>query len=89
LIDPASLFRIGKAPQMVEILPHISGVDFNDAWARRIEEVIDERSGLKAFVISAEDLIVNKLGLGRLQDLADADAVAKAQRLRLGNKEPG
>jgi hypothetical protein len=80
---------MGTAPQMVEILPHISGLGFDDAWARRIEEVIDEQSGLKAFVISAEDLMVNKLAVGRLQDLADADAVPKSQHLRRKDSEIG
>ena len=36
LIDPASFFRMGSAPQMIEILSHISGVSFNQAWERRI-----------------------------------------------------
>ncbi|AXC16455.1 hypothetical protein ACPOL_7265 (plasmid) [Acidisarcina polymorpha] len=78
LIAPNSFFRMGNPPQMIEVLPHISGVKFDDAWQRRIEEVIDERSGLKVFVISAEDFVVNKLASARLQDLADVDAVRKA-----------
>ncbi len=81
LIDPAAFFRIGSAPQMIEILPKISGVEFDAAWSRRIEELIDENSGLRIFVISAEDFIINKLASGRLQDLADAEAVRSAQRL--------
>ena len=40
--------------------------------------MIDEQTGLKAFVISAEDFITNKLAAARLQDLADVDAVRKA-----------
>ena len=82
LIDPESFYRIGAAPQMIEILSRISGVDFDKAWERRVETVIDEGTGLSAFVISAEDLIANKLAFGRLYDLADADAVQTAQRLR-------
>ena len=81
LIDPDSFFRMGNAPQMIEILSHISGVDFNQAWERRIEEVIDERTGLKAFVISAADFITNKLAAARPQDIADAAAVRRAAEL--------
>jgi hypothetical protein len=66
------------SPQMIEILPQISGVKFDDAWQRRIEALIDEQTGLKAFVISAEDFITNKLAAARLQDLADVEAVRKA-----------
>ena len=86
LIDPDVFFRMGTPPQMIELLPRITGVEFNQAWERRIEEVIDERTGLKVFIISAEDLIANKLALGRLSDLADADAVQTAQRLRTSRK---
>ncbi len=82
LIDPESFFRMGAAPHMIEIFSRISGVSFQDAWVRRIEEVIDDRIGLKVFVISAEDFVANKLASGRLQDLADVEAVQKAQRVR-------
>ena len=88
LIEPDVFFRMGTPPQMIELLPRITGVAFDQAWERRIEEVIDERTGLKAFIISAEDLIANKLALGRLSDLADADAVQTAQRLRTSEKSP-
>lgn len=76
-------------PQMVEILPRISGVEFAQAWEHRIEAVVDERTGLKAFVISADDLIANKTAFGRPYDLADVDAIHKAQESqRRGAKKP-
>lgn len=78
LIDPNSFFRMGTAPQTIEILSHISGVDFNQAWERRTEELIDDQTGLKAFVISADDFITNKLAAARPQDIADAAAVRRA-----------
>ena len=79
LTNPDIFFRMGTPPQMVEILPRISGVEFDQAWEHRIEAVIDERTGLKAFVISADDLIANKTAFGRPYDLADVDAIHKAQ----------
>ena len=91
LIDSGSFFRMGSAPNMIEILSQISGVDFNTAWDRRIEEVIDKRTGLKVNFISAEDFITNKLASGRLQDLADAEAVqnaAEAQSRQPGKEPP-
>jgi hypothetical protein len=78
LTDPDIFFRMGTPPQMVEILSRISGVEFDEAWERRIEAVIDERTGLKAFVISADDLVANKTAFGRPYDLADIDAIRKA-----------
>ncbi len=85
LTDPNVFFRMGTPPQMVEILPRISGVEFNHAWENRLETVIDPRTGLKAFVISAEDLIKNKTAFGRPYDLADADAIRRAAQ----NPHPG
>jgi len=66
-------------------LPNIPGVDFDQAWERRVEAVVDESSGLKANFISADDLISAKLAAGRPQDLADADAIRQAQYSKSGS----
>ena len=76
--DRNSFFRFGRDPKGFDILPSIPGVDFDSAWERRVETVIDTASGLKANFISAEDLIASKLASGRPQDIADADAIRKA-----------
>ena len=69
---------MGREPVGIDILTEISGVDFDAAWERRVEDVVDSASGLKASFISREDLITAKLASGRLQDLADVDAIRKA-----------
>ena len=76
--DLNSFFRFGRAPKGFDILPSIPGVDFDAAWKKRIETVIDPATGLKANFISAEDLIAAKLAAGRPQDIADVDAIRKA-----------
>lgn len=76
--DRHSFFRFGREPKGFDILPAIPGVDFDTAWERRVETVIDPASGLKANFISAADLIASKLASGRPQDIADADAIRKA-----------
>jgi len=76
--EPGPFFRMGHAPIGIDVLTLIQGVDFDAAWQHRVEEVIDARSGLKAFFISSEDLVKAKLAAGRLQDLADVDAIRKA-----------
>jgi hypothetical protein len=89
--DPSSFFRFGRDPKGFDILPDIPGVDFDAAWERRVEIVVDAATGLKANFISAEDLIVSKLASGRPQDLADADAIRKAiesQRPQAKKKPP-
>ncbi len=75
--DRGSFFRFGRDPRGFDILPYIPGVDFDAAWARRIETTLDSITGLKAFVISRDDLIQAKLASGRPQDLADVDAIRK------------
>ena len=75
--EPGPWFHMGREPVAVDILTEIPGVDFDTAWSRRVEAVIDP-SGLKANFISREDLIASKLASGRPQDLADVDAIRKA-----------
>jgi hypothetical protein len=76
--ERGSFFRFGNDPRCIDILPDIPGVEFEAAWERRVEGVIDPKSGLKAYFISAPDLIAAKLAAGRPQDLADAEAIRKA-----------
>jgi hypothetical protein len=70
---------MGRPPQAVDILPDINGVDFDEAWSRRERIVVDRVSGVKANVISADDLIAAKLASGRPQDLADVAALRDAR----------
>ena len=76
--DSGSFFRIGREPIAVDILTEIPGVEFDLAWSRRVEGVIDIADGLLANFISVEDLISAKVAAGRPQDLADVDAIRRA-----------
>ena len=80
--ERGSFFRFGHDPHGFDILPDIQGVDFEAAWERRVEGVIDPASGLTAFFISAPDLIAAKLAAGRPQDIADVAAIRKAAEAR-------
>ena len=77
LADRGSFFRFGHDPRGL-ILPDIPGVDFDAAWERRVEGVIDAKTGFKAFFISKDDLITGKLASGRIRDLADVEDIRKA-----------
>ena len=50
--DRNSFFRFGRDPHGFDILPDLPGVDFDDAWERRVEGALDPATGLKAFFIS-------------------------------------
>lgn len=77
LADPEGFFRMGTPPVMVDIMPRISGVDFEAAWQRRVETVVDEK--LAVPFISRDDLVAAKLSSGRPQDLADVAALQAAK----------
>ncbi len=78
-------FRMGREPVGVDILTAIPGVEFDAAWPRRVEDVIDPATGLKGAFISRDDLIAAKLASGRAQDLADVEAIRKAAE----SQQPG
>ncbi len=48
-LDRDGFFRMGHAPVMIEVLPSITGVEFDDAWSKRLEIEVDAETGLKAF----------------------------------------
>ena len=76
--DPKRFIRFGREPVAVDILPGIDGVDFDAAWARRVEGAIDPISGQTVFFISKADLIASKLAAGRLRDLADVEEIRES-----------
>jgi hypothetical protein len=74
--DPDSIFQIGISPIRIDIIKRISGLDFETVWASSISWVIDNE--VPARYISKEHFVVNKLAVGRLQDLADVSAVMQS-----------
>jgi hypothetical protein len=66
-------YQMGIPPVRVDILMGIPGLDFNDAWQRR---VVVDFDGLPVLFISKQDLIQSKLASGRPQDLIDADLLS-------------
>ena len=64
------VIQLGVAPNRIDIMTHISGVAFADAWTSR---EIGEVGGLRIPLISREMLKRNKAASGRTQDLADLE----------------
>jgi hypothetical protein len=67
-------YQMGVPPVRVDILMGIPGVEFEEAWGRRIEVDFD---GLSVSFISRQDPIASKLASGRPQDLLDADLLSR------------
>ncbi len=79
LVDEDTVFQMGIAPIRIDILTAITGVEFDEAWANRVEV---ERDGMIVPVIGARELVRNKEATGRDQDRVDAARVRK----RLGRE---
>jgi hypothetical protein len=72
-----SVFQIGQPPARVNILQHIDGISFDQAWQNRIEGLVDGE--VPTVVISKDDLI-RKLASGREQDILDVKKLRAAAR---------
>jgi hypothetical protein len=73
--DPPTVFQMGTPPRRIDILQHIDGVAFDEAWDTRIETTVD---GITVQVISSDLLIRNKLAAGRPRDLLDVEDIREA-----------
>ena len=62
------VYQIGIAPVRIDILTEITGVEFTDAWLKKVESTF---FGVPVRFISLDDLIANKRALGRDSDLKD------------------
>ncbi len=67
---PGVVFQVGVAPQRIDVLTSIDGVEFAEAWPMRREAVV---GGVKVPVIGREHLLRNKRATGRPKDQLDAD----------------
>jgi hypothetical protein len=81
-LESGTFFRVGAPPCQVDIFPEIPGLKFETCWPNRLEVTLDAESELTANFISAEDLVTAKVASGREQDVADAQAIKRAQQQR-------
>jgi hypothetical protein len=62
------VYQIGVAPVRIDILTEITGVEFPNAWKKRVASTF---FGVPVHFISLDDLVTNKQALGRNSDLTD------------------
>ncbi|MCE2792010.1 MAG: hypothetical protein ACK493_11950 [Planctomycetota bacterium] len=67
---PDLVYQMGVAPQRIDLLTSVSGVEFDEAWQNRKQV---EVSGLSVPVLGLSELIANKLATGRAKDLLDVE----------------
>ena len=64
------IIQLGLPPNRIDILTAIDGVDFDEAWARRLQADLE---GLTVPMLSKDLLIRNKEAANRPQDRADLE----------------
>ncbi len=69
-LKPEFVIQLGVAPNRIDILTGIDGLNWEETWDSKIDYELD---GLPIHVIGKEQLIKNKLASGRTKDLADAE----------------
>ena len=70
-VAEGQVIQLGYPPLRIDLLTSIDGVDFDDAYGRRVEV---DLAGVTVPFISLMDLRRNKQASGRTQDLADLEA---------------
>jgi hypothetical protein len=78
-IAQGNSLMMGVPPGRIDILSSISGVEFDEAWRRRVE---GQLGGIVVAFLSEEDLLTNKLASGRTKDLADAERLLRRRGQR-------
>ncbi|MGN5955522.1 nucleotidyltransferase [Sphingobacterium lactis] len=79
--------QLGYPPLRIDLLNTISGVNFDEAYHTRLETEID---GLQISLISVNDLIRNKLAVGRPKDIGDIEELEKLiKKKRKDNSNKG
>ena len=68
------VYQIGVEPNRIDILMDIQGVDFEEAFSRK---VVSKYGDVPIYIISKEDLIKAKEATGRLEDKLDLEKLKK------------
>ena len=77
------VIQLGNPPNRIDLLTSVSGVGFEEAWATRVEALLD---GLPIALVSREILVRNKRATGRAKDLADVEQLEKIASSRKPRK---
>ena len=72
------IVQFGVVPNRIDILTSIEAVEFADAWPDRLRVMMD---GVELSVVGREHLLQNKRAVGRPQDIADAERLARLRPL--------
>lgn len=74
LCDPNTIIQLGIAPNRIDIMCSIEGVEFDDIWQNRVKGKYGNQN---IFFISLDDLRKTKRAVGREQDKLDLKYLEK------------
>ena len=69
-LETDTIIQLGYAPNRIDLIMGMPGVEFEACYASRVVEEID---GVKLSFIDLDNLKKSKRASGRLQDLADLE----------------
>jgi hypothetical protein len=69
---PDMVVQLGIAPNRIDLLTAVDGVEFAEAWEGRVEGAFGDQ---RVFYLGRRELVRNKTASGRPQDLADLEAL--------------
>lgn len=72
-------FNLGKEPDKIEFLTHISGVSYTEADQKKVFAEIGQ---IRIPFLHLHHLILSKLSTGRLKDQADVEELQKVMRFK-------
>lgn len=79
-----NIIQLGYEPYRIDLLVDMEGVQFEPCFERRS---VVELDNVQVSFIGLEDLIKAKTTVGRLQDLADAEQLAKIKNKKNENSQ--
>jgi hypothetical protein len=71
--------QFGVPPRRIDLLTSLSGIDFDAAWANRVQV---PWNGMQVCFLALDDLLRNKRATGRSKDAADVAELEKRRRPR-------
>ncbi|MFA5803007.1 MAG: nucleotidyltransferase [Melioribacteraceae bacterium] len=72
-----AIIQLGYEPDRIDIMTSIAGLDFVTSYKRAVKTEYD---GEEIFLLSFDDLKINKKAAGRLQDLTDLEKLKNTKK---------
>ncbi|MBM4043370.1 MAG: hypothetical protein FJ290_33195 [Planctomycetes bacterium] len=81
--NPNTVYQIGVAPNRVDIVAGLEGIDFEGAWVRRVETTYGD---VPIHLMGREDLIQAKKLAARPLDLVDLEGLERSQKEKASSR---